>query len=85
MPISDISLLERWVLYRDSEAFSELVTRHASMVFATCKRIVSGAASAEDLSQECFVRFSSLSSSNMPKGQSLAGWLDNGDGPCVMY
>ncbi|MCH9057310.1 MAG: hypothetical protein IIB55_01640, partial [Planctomycetes bacterium] len=40
---------------RDAEAFAEIVTRHAGMVFATCNRILGDRAAAEEVAQECFL------------------------------
>src|SRR5690349_5320012 len=40
----------------DADAFATLVSRHARMVFATCRRILRNATEAEDVAQECFLR-----------------------------
>jgi DNA-directed RNA polymerase specialized sigma24 family protein len=37
-----------------AEAFQTIVSRHAGMVYATCRRILRNATDAEDMAQECF-------------------------------
>ncbi|MCX5769098.1 MAG: RNA polymerase sigma factor [Candidatus Hydrogenedentes bacterium] len=49
-------ILRRWVAHRDADAFAELLSRHAGMVYGACRRITRDAAAAEDLSQECFLK-----------------------------
>ena len=75
MEASDSALLDRWLVHRDAAAFSELVSRHASMVCATCQRILRNRADAEEMAQECFI--SLIDRPPKPKAgyASLAGWL----------
>jgi len=68
----DTALLERWVARRDAEAFNELVSRYAGLVYATCKRILRNEADAEDVAQECFL---TLAQTDTRAATSLAGWL----------
>jgi RNA polymerase sigma factor (sigma-70 family) len=72
MHANDTALLQRWATRRDAEAFNELVTRHAAMVYATCRRILRNEADAEDVSQECFLR---LAQRPHDVRTSLGGWL----------
>lgn len=73
MSTSDLALLERWVAHRDAEAFAELVRRHASMVYATCRRVLGPNPGAEDVAQECFAEAAQLA--NVSRINSLGGWL----------
>ena len=73
MPIpSDSLLLKRWYERRDAEAFDELVSRHAAMVYATCRRVVGNDADASDVTQECFYV---LARGGLRIRRSLAGFL----------
>ena len=69
---TDLALLGRWIDDRDADAFKAIATRHAAMVFNTCRRIVRDAAEAEDVAQECF---EDLARTRRPPSRSLAGWL----------
>ncbi len=40
MSTNDATLLERWRLRRDAEAFNEIVSRYADFVYTTCKRVL---------------------------------------------
>ena len=75
MSASDIALLERWLAHRDAEAFAELVSRHTSMVYATCRRILRNDADAEEIAQECFVNLIRSSPKRAGGWLSLGGWL----------
>ncbi len=46
--------LQQWIASRDAEAFKELTTRYAGIVYATCRRILGNSTDAEDITQECF-------------------------------
>jgi len=70
--VPDEILLRRFAEKGDEGAFSEIVRRHAAMVFATCRRILGDPARAEDVSQETFLR---LMRKPEAVTQSLAGWL----------
>lgn len=72
MSALDSTLLERWATGRDAQAFTELVSRHAGMVYATCRRILRNAADAEDATQDCFIQ---LTQGRPPKGRPLGTWL----------
>jgi len=72
MPDSDRALLERWIAARDAEAFADIVSRHAALVYSTCKRITRNATEAEDVAQECFIELARVRRVIAP---SLAGWL----------
>jgi len=72
MSPSDISLLARWANDGDAEAFKEIASRHAAMVYATCKRILRNDADAEDVAQECFLTLAKTT--KRPKTH-LAAWL----------
>ena len=72
MNISDATLLERWTAERDAEAFQELVSRHAGMVFATCLRILGNREDANDTAQACFIK---LAERVRPTRDSLTGLL----------
>jgi RNA polymerase sigma factor (sigma-70 family) len=53
---ADAALLRRYATDRDAEAFSELVHRHAGLVFGVCRRICGNAADAEEVAQDCFLQ-----------------------------
>ncbi len=72
MSASDLALLERWNSHGDAEAFKEVATRHAGMVFSTCKRILRSEAEAEDIAQECFALLTQPG--RQPK-KNLGAWL----------
>lgn len=72
MNLTDAQLLDQWQKRRDADAFAELVSRHADMVYATCLRVLRNAADAEDAAQECFVV---LMKSRPAVDTSLAPWL----------
>ncbi len=55
MELADTLLLERWQKRRDADAFSELIARHAHMVYGTCLRVAKNPSLAEEVAQECFV------------------------------
>ncbi len=72
MSTNDATLLERWRLRRDAEAFNEIVSRYADLVYATCKRVLKNEADAEDVTQECFVR---LARGDVRVRSCLGGWF----------
>jgi RNA polymerase sigma-70 factor (ECF subfamily) len=72
MPTNDAILLERWNARHDAEAFSELVSRYADQVYATCMRILRNETDAEDVAQECFLRLAQASDEIRT---SVGGWL----------
>src|SRR5262245_43741152 len=72
MTLTDRTLLERWISHRDAEAFNELVSRHAGLVYGACKRVVRNQDDAEDIAQNCFLK---LALAPVPPRSSLLGWL----------
>ncbi len=72
MTTSDHALLERWLSTGDSEAFKDIMMRHAAMVFGTCRRIVGSAEEAEDIVQECFWK---LARAKVNPGAAVPAWL----------
>jgi len=69
---SDETLVEKWKSKRDADAFAAIVSRHSSMVYGTCLRILRNVAAAEDVTQECFIE---LASTRTRIKSSLSGWL----------
>lgn len=69
---SEQALIDRWVRHRDAEAFAEIVSRHAGMVFGTCRRILRNSTEAEDVAQDCFLRLMTIKAAAYP---FLAEWL----------
>ena len=72
MAQTDLELLDRFRARGDAEAFSEIVRRYASTVFAAGQRILGDSGRAEDVAQETFFRL--LRRPEMVQ-QSLGGWL----------
>ena len=52
---TDVALVRLYAKDRDPEAFTELVKRHAGLVYGTCKRVLGNDDDAQDVSQECFL------------------------------
>lgn len=69
---NDLALLHRYASSGDAGAFGELVGRYADMVYATARRVTRDPASAEDVSQDCFLSLAQRSASI--RG-SVAAWL----------
>jgi len=71
MPQSDAVLLEKWRACSDADAFAELLSRHASMVYGACLRVVRNPSIAEEVAQECFLELM-----KGPRGvQCIGAWL----------
>ncbi|MFA6244569.1 MAG: sigma-70 family RNA polymerase sigma factor, partial [Candidatus Hydrogenedentales bacterium] len=72
MPANDIALFAKWSRDRDAEAFKEIASRYAPMVYGTCNRILRDGSEAEDAAQECFAKLAFS-----PKGpkEHLGAWL----------
>lgn len=68
----DSALIQSFASSGDAEAFAEIVRRHASLVFATCRRILKDSDHAEDAAQQTF--FDLFKNPHSVRG-SLAGWL----------
>ena len=75
MKASDIALLERWSTHKDAEAFSELVHRHAAMVYGICIRILRNDADAQDITQDFFIIILNQLPKRRRENSSLVGWL----------
>jgi RNA polymerase sigma factor (sigma-70 family) len=69
---TDTSLLQRYLANRDAEAFSQIVQRHAAMVFATARRVTGSVHDAEDVTQACFL---DLARNAARVHRSLGGYL----------
>lgn len=72
MATTDIELHQRWLREHDADAFAALVRAHSRMVFATCRRILSNASEAEEVTQDCFWK---LARTRQPIHRSAAAWL----------
>ncbi len=71
MPQSDTVLLDKWRASSDADAFAELLSRHASMVYGACLRVVRNPGIAEEVAQECFLELM-----KGPRGiQCIGAWL----------
>ncbi len=70
--MTDSTLLQRWTDRRDAEAFREITSRYAAMVYATCVRILGNATEAEDVAQECF---ETLAQTGKGPRDHLGAWL----------
>ena len=68
----DATLLERYAVSRDAEAFAELMRRYAGLVYGTCLRVLGNRTQSEDVTQECF--FELADRSDRIRG-SLPAWL----------
>jgi len=69
---NDATLLRRYAQTQDADAFSELVQRHAGLVYAVCLRVAGSSHDAEDVAQECFME---LARNAHAIRSSLPGWL----------
>jgi len=72
MEQNDRALILQWQREADGDAFSELVRRHARMVFAAADRILRNAADAEEVVQESFLKVGQL---RRLRGDSVGGLL----------
>lgn len=69
---TDLLHLQRYHESGDATAFQSLVRHHASMVFATARRITRDASLAEDVAQETFLE---LASKGRTITESVGAWL----------
>ena len=69
---SDAELISHYASTRSAECFAELVSRYRDMVYSAAVRVVGEPATAEDVTQECFVRLAQTAASI--RG-SVAAWL----------
>src|SRR5262245_4770018 len=72
--VSDRELLRRFADENDQSAFASLVTRHTSMVFGICRRVLPTVQDAEDACQATFVILSKKANSGRWQA-SIANWL----------
>lgn len=71
----DDSALMREVATGSVEAFSILVERHSPGLYRVAMRMLSDAAEAEDVTQDCFTRLWQNAPRWQPSGAGLVGWL----------
>jgi RNA polymerase sigma-70 factor (ECF subfamily) len=69
---TDSVLLQTFAADGDEHAFSEIVRRYGSFVYATCYRVLQNRAKAEEASQETFLK---LLRKPQSVTSSLGGWL----------
>jgi len=72
--LSDRALLRQYVERRSEAAFSRLVRRHLSLVYATCRREVGDPETAEEVTQAVFLLLARKAPSLRAEA-GLAGWL----------
>jgi RNA polymerase sigma factor (sigma-70 family) len=73
-PVSDATLLDRFVAERDERAFTVLVQRHGAMVLQVCRWILGNAEDAEDAFQGTFLVLARKAAAVRPP-EALAAWL----------
>ena len=71
--VPDLELLERFAASRDSAAFELLLHRHATAVWAACRRILLNDADAEDAFQATFVVL--MRKADSIRKPCVGGWL----------
>jgi RNA polymerase sigma factor (sigma-70 family) len=72
--VSDIQLLDQFVLQRNESAFAELVRRHGPLVLGVCRRVLGNLHDAEDAFQATFLMLARKADSVGRRGE-LGGWL----------
>jgi RNA polymerase sigma factor (sigma-70 family) len=68
----DRVLLTRYAQSRDAQAFAQLVQRYSALVFSVASRVTRNSTTAEDVTQDCFLRLSRQAATI--RG-SLPAWL----------
>jgi RNA polymerase sigma factor (sigma-70 family) len=71
---TDATLLERFVLARDEDAFASLMARHAPLVLGVCRRVLRDVHEAEDVAQATFLVLARRADS-IRRSASVAAWL----------
>src|SRR3569833_752441 len=72
--MTDRGLIEQYVLHNSQAAFSQLVQRHAALVYSTCKRDLGDVVLAEDCTQAVFLILA-RKANRLLRIDSLTGWL----------
>jgi RNA polymerase sigma factor (sigma-70 family) len=72
--LTDGLLLERFAKLRDEAAFDAILSRHGSLVFGVCRRLLHHEQDAEDAFQATFLVFARQARS-ITKRESVASWL----------
>src|SRR5690242_16278329 len=72
--LSDHTLLQRFVTYRDEMAFGAIVQRHGPRVQGLCGRLLGNAHDAEDAFQATFMVLARTARS-LRKPEALGSWL----------
>ncbi|WP_020466192.1 RNA polymerase sigma factor [Singulisphaera acidiphila] len=72
--LSDANLLERFVTFREEDAFATLVQRHGPRVLGACRRILRNEHDAEEVSQATFLVLA-RKASDIPWRESVGAWL----------
>ena len=70
----DAELLRQYQAKRDGAAFAEIVYRHGSMVFGTCKRVLGNATDADDAFQATFFILA-RKAGQIRKADAVGSWL----------
>jgi len=72
--LTDRQLLEKFVQQRDQSAFAKLLSRHAPMVLAVCRAVLSDPNDVDDAFQATFLVLIRRAAA-IPWRESLGGWL----------